>query len=412
MMREKYRLFLENLLLINKKYEILNTNNNNFNIFTILRKAHDEQNLHSKFITKLLENKLYGKILCELFLEELSIDVEIKNYSITTEYYLENGRIDIFLVIIGEKQRKAIVIENKIYATDQEKQLVRYFQEINKTYKAEEIEIVYLTLDGKEPSENSCGNLENIKIMSYKEDIFNWIENCIKEVAENPKMRETLIQYKDLIKELTNKGDEKMNNELKEIILKKPDYLKTAYLIPDVLTNIKKDLQFKFWEKLEGKLNGKLEKQVIKLFKYPNCHYSKNLIERYYTNSNKNKFYGLMYYIKDIENRGALYLRIEIESNLYWGFRIIDVNGNSNNNSNNNLKDDYLKDILDRKGFVRTDWWLGWKYLYLEGETTINFRSLDSKLAAVLNDNENLEKLVEKLSKDIKKDLDSIKDLI
>lgn len=30
------------------------------------------------------------------------------------------------------------------------------------------------------------------------------------------------------------------------------------------------------------------------------------------------RFYGLMYFIKDLENRGKLYLRIEVSDNLYF----------------------------------------------------------------------------------------------
>ena len=58
-------------------------------------------------------------------------------------------------------------------------------------YKPKEIELVYLTLAGAEPSEDSIKGLpdvvkENIKIISYKDDIIAWIEDCRKEAAQVP----------------------------------------------------------------------------------------------------------------------------------------------------------------------------------------------------------------------------------
>ncbi len=103
-----------------------------------------------------------------------------------------------------------------------------------------------------------------------------------------------------------------MTEEMKNMILSNKDYLDMTYKLTDVLVKIKQDLQLKFWEKLEEKLNNSLNLQLEKRLEYPNHHYSKNLIEKFYTNSRNNRFYGLMYFIKDLENRGKLYLRIEV----------------------------------------------------------------------------------------------------
>ena len=78
---------------------------------------------------------------------------------------------------------------------------------INKNYSNDELEMVYLTLDGSEPNEESTKGLtkevrEKIITMSYKENIVEWLNDCIKEVAEVPIIRETLIQYRSLLKKL------------------------------------------------------------------------------------------------------------------------------------------------------------------------------------------------------------------
>ena len=45
---ENYKIFLENLILISKKYKIINSTKETFNIFSILRNEYDEINLSFK----------------------------------------------------------------------------------------------------------------------------------------------------------------------------------------------------------------------------------------------------------------------------------------------------------------------------------------------------------------------------
>ena len=404
---ENYKIFLENLSLISRKYKIINSTKETFNIFSILRNEYDEVNLHSKFLSELLKDKNHGRKFIELLLPIIGVEnINYKRVNIFSEYSVkDNGRIDIILKFFLEDSKKVVVIENKIYADDQYQQLKRYYDSmLMEGYKPEEIELVYLTLAGAEPSEDSIKGLpaavrENMRIISYKDDIITWIEDCIKEVAQVPIIRETLVQYESLLKKITGKGEKTMTEEMKNMILSNKDYLDMTYKLTDVLVKIKQDLQLKFWEKLEEKLNNSLNLQLEKRLEYPNHHYSKNLIEKFYTNSRNNRFYGLMYFIKDLENRGKLYLRIEVSDNIYFGFRIINNEGNSTTNK----KDDYLeKELLDLK-FARTDWWLGWKYLCsseLQNQF-INFKELDSNLANVLRDDKKLERLTSEIEEEI-----------
>ena len=411
---ENYKIFFENLCLINKKYNLINLKKEDFNIFSILRNEYDEVNLHSKFIVELLKNKNYGKKFIEIFLGKLEIQVfNYENINIFSEYSKGiNGRIDILLEFSKGKEKKAIIIENKIYAEDQIGQLNRYYYSmINKNYSNDELEIVYLTLDGSEPNEESTKGLtkeekEKIIIISYKENIIGWIDDCIKEVAEVPIIRETLIQYRSILKKITGKEERKLINEIEKLVLSNNEYLKMIYKIDDVLREIKIDLQFKFWKKLEEKLNEIAIKKKMKLenrLEYPNLHYSIDLIKNY----SKKKFFGLMYFIKEIENRGKLYLRIEVEERVYYGFRII----NNNGKSNFNMIDNYLEKEFKELNFKRTDWWLGFKYIsnFENINEFIDFKYFNESLAILLNNDEKLEKLVKYISEDIENTLDYIK---
>lgn len=411
---ENYKIFFENLCLINKKYNLINSKKEDFNIFSILRNEYDEVNLHSKFIVELLKNKNYGKKFIEIFFEKLEIQVfNYENINVFSEYSKGiNGRIDILLEFSKGKEKKAIIIENKIYAEEQIGQLNRYYYSmINKNYSNDELEIVYLTLDGSEPNEESIKGLtkeekEKIIIISYKENIIEWIDACIKEVAEVPIIRETLIQYKNLLKKITGKEERKLINEIEELVLSNNEYLKMIYKIDDVLREIKIDLQFKFWKKLEEKLNEMAIKRKIKLetnLGYPNLHYSIDLVKNY----PKKKFFGLMYFIKELENRGKLYLRIEVEEKVYYGFRIITNNGESNFN----MLDDYLEKEFKELNFTRTNWWLGFKYIsnFENISGSIDFKYFNENLAILLNNDEKLEKLVKHISEDIEDTLNYLK---
>lgn len=116
-----------------------------------------------------------------------------------------------------------------------------------------------------------------------------------------------------------------------------------------------------------------------------------------------------MYEIKELENGSKLYLRIEVDHNIYWGLRVIDKDGNSNKNSN----EEYLKKSLKEFGFIVSDkMWLGWRHCYLDEISleTIDFNKLDSKLASILRDEDKLKKLVESIVLSIKKDLAKLKE--
>lgn len=403
----KYKLFLENINLIDKKYQILKSKDENFNIFSILRNEYDEVNLHSKFIVELIKNKTYGYKFLILFLKKIGIDFfEIKDYQVFGEYTVKNnGRIDILIKIYSKIEKKVIVLENKIYAEDQFQQLKRYYDSmVREGYKDKEIEIVYLTLFGQAPSEESILGLKgkNIIEISYKNEIIEWIEELIKEVAQNPIMRETLVQYKNLLEKLTNSEEKDFMKELKEMILLNQEYLNIAWKLPDIVENIKVDLQLKFWQKLEEKLDVSLkEKGFLKenSLPFPNHHYSKENIEKFYRNMKKNRWFGLMYFIKEIENRGKLYLRIEVEENIYYGFRIID----NLNNFNQNDKDDLFEKEMLKLKFQRTENWLGWKYIYnLENkEQRLNLKNMNNEVASVLNDDKKLDNLILGIEKDI-----------
>ncbi len=217
-----------------------------FNVFSILKLTHLEDRLHSHFIKELLDpegSHLKKGLFLNLFLHILNkkwpdeLQYKSDEFSkVHREFHIgaidplnkTGGRIDI--LIEGSSPKRFISIENKIYAGDQKNQIERYcnFEDkINDVY--------YLTLDGKEPHISSIGNLksdEHFKLISFKTHIIDWLELCLKEVYDEPILRESIKQYLILIQKLTHTVSDKFEKEIDKLIinnLEAAKYVASAY---------------------------------------------------------------------------------------------------------------------------------------------------------------------------------------
>ncbi|MBP5505835.1 MAG: PD-(D/E)XK nuclease family protein [Bacteroidales bacterium] len=182
-----------------------------FNMFEILGVAHYEL-LHSKIIASILDpNGSHGQYdtFLKLFISVIgdAIDLDTKTAVVETEVTTEEGRIDI---LITDNENKSIIIENKLYASDQPEQLIRYDRYAKKNRRNHSI--YYLSLFRAKASENSAKDVEYYTI-SYAENIISWLKLCIKECAAKPLIRETLIQYLNHLKVLTNQDMDTQNEE-------------------------------------------------------------------------------------------------------------------------------------------------------------------------------------------------------
>lgn len=233
---EKLQRLLDEVRLILKKAEVekkeADRRGESFNIFNVLGVTSDETRTHSAFIAELLDpNGSHG--LGDQFLRSFVDTVDcLRSWNFDTksakvhkelsiggknEDCLEGGRIDITV----ESNGKAIIIENKIYAGDQEKQLVRYYN-----YGAKNcpkgFRLLYLTLNGDDASKYSREKLvvnEDYYTVAYNHEISDWLQRCIEFSARRPLARETLIQYQNLINQLTmNSMDKNSQEELLKLM--------------------------------------------------------------------------------------------------------------------------------------------------------------------------------------------------
>ena len=222
----------------NTKLEEKKSRGESFNIFSICGVNHYEVT-HSAIIAEFL-NPLgsHGQkeAFVKAFVESLNLsdfDFSLDDVEVTTEMIIPNGRIDI---VISNDNKQAIIIENKIYAADQWQQLKRY-DEYAKTKYHNGYKILYLTLNGSSPNDGASQKVAH-RTISYKHHIIDWLLECRHIAIEKPLIRETLNQYIQHLKKLTNTID--METDNKNSIIK---LLIENYQATEKILNIQRDLE-------------------------------------------------------------------------------------------------------------------------------------------------------------------------
>ncbi len=220
-----------------------------FNVFSVLRRESDEVNLHSRFLAALFDHRKSRDAPRENLKDFLENVVECQFEHDSAEVDRERDGIDILIV---NKAKQAVAIENKIDAGDQPGQLQRYHDKLEKN-GYNEIHMLYLTLHGHDPSEESRGALSIDKIIniSYKSDLRPWLERCQERACDEPPLRESVAQYLHLIQKMTgtDQGEAYMS-ELKKLCLEdnNPVLVHDLYwaMIEEMVS-----LQHKLWEDIE-----------------------------------------------------------------------------------------------------------------------------------------------------------------
>lgn len=263
--KELYENFFSKGEEIIKKYP--RKKENKYNIFSILKQEEKEEGCHSRIIFNLINdcesNKLEKRFLKLFFKEVLDEEFdEKKKYFVEREKNLgKYGRADLF---IEDSDGKAYLIEMKINAGDQPKQLSRYNQYLKKNYK-DDYQIYYLTLNGYHPSSYSLKGRAEVEyiIISFVDNIYNWIEKCIEEIGENNKiLKINLEQYLETLTKITNRIGEAQKMDFIKM-MKEGNNFRIAQEIVNNFEEIKQGIKEEFILELRERIVKKLNIEDI-----------------------------------------------------------------------------------------------------------------------------------------------------
>lgn len=377
MNKEHLQILLQRIHVISEKYKATKSKNA-FNIFTVIRKGHEEVSLHSKFLFELLSPKgSHHKkdLFLQLFIKELKIDFHLKNATVGIE--VEN----IDLLITNKSQ--AIIIENKIYAGDQPKQLSRYYKTISNK-KINDIYIVYLSLNGKPPSKQSIQEIpsdffieikKRLLSKSYRQFINTWLSNCVKESATEPALRETIIQYQHLLKQLT------MSNEVEERIqllnlLGQGDYMEQASYVVNNWSHMRWHTEMNFWnDLLENKPKNLSNYTLIEEYQFSTTYINGAV----HSSRNRDLEYGIALSLFDYGDENICFF-IE-RNNTQIGYGIM-VNYSQHKEikkaydiKKTSLKEHVINELYDNFVADESSPWIHWKH----PKRDINFEQFSSK---------------------------------
>ena len=268
-MNELFRNWLDSIaLIVKKQQEIASIRGENYNLFKVIHMTSNETSVHSAFISDLLNPKgLHGmgdKFL-RLFLdtinthgfifELLGCKAEIEK-DIGPKTDTTGGRLDIYLT---NQAGQAIIIENKIYAGDQEAQILRYHNFAIKSHKNKHL-LLYLSLDGlvhdiDYTTKGGAKLDEDFYTISYRDDILEWLYKCRQLAVDKPLLREGISHYINLVKYLTHTNmSAQATKEMTDIVVKDPEHIRNLNTYAKAIENAKKALTVKFWEDLFSKM--------------------------------------------------------------------------------------------------------------------------------------------------------------
>ena len=221
---------------------------NDFNPLLCVQKLDDEANMHSGFLYALLNpcgEHYQDDLFLKLFLDSISLKKWFGDTN-NAEVYKEYKNIDIY---ITNNNNKHIIIENKIWARDQDRQIERYIETIakeqskdfsdiesnelesseNETQQEqsqpyENIIVLYLTPDAKNPTQQSLGkwkiqgdslvnenNKVRFKAISYNNEMIDWLDSALNEAGGISNLRMAIECYTDVVKRLTGQKENTMD---------------------------------------------------------------------------------------------------------------------------------------------------------------------------------------------------------
>ncbi|MBK1885618.1 PD-(D/E)XK nuclease family protein [Marinobacter sp. DY40_1A1] len=218
---------------------------NDFNLLSSVLSVNDEVRLHTRFIYSLLNPKgkhYQGTRFLELFLEAIGRQDWLLDFSSVTvlKEHCPDGQQDQIDLWITDGKRQ-IVIENKLSAQDQKRQVARYLKAVGATNpeQADDTLFIYLTKNRQSPSDFGLGDLmvcqqtrrllnanrqpvAHYQNLSYRRhtqqnSIHAWLDSCTQAVERQSNIAWALQDYQAVVERATKEYVSKVKT-LKDVL--------------------------------------------------------------------------------------------------------------------------------------------------------------------------------------------------
>lgn len=213
-----------------------------------------------KLLEKLAADKLAADKLAAFNQEAVSkVVLEYDLGPVVINEHPTGGRIDVYL---EDASGCVLVIENKIYASDQKCQLLRYHNTLDDRNQPHIL--VYLTLFGNSPSGYSLGtDNQEVKSTLSSDDVitlsYGQINDWLAAIKDrcSPSISYNIEQYQDLINKLI------MKETVINTILTSGDNYLSAVKIAENIENCRMELKRRFMQDLRQELSSDYETKDI-----------------------------------------------------------------------------------------------------------------------------------------------------
>lgn len=314
----RYRDILAEAALLHERY--VSSRPEPFNIFSVLRSASDEVNLHSRFLAALLDHRQPNdkeRSNLQSFLESVAGVDQFDQSGVRVGR--EKYNVDI---LITNDSKHAVVVENKIWAGDQPGQLQRYHSELMaRDFPDKQIHLCYLTPYGRDPSDKSVGTLDptRVKKIAYQDPKFqDWLRSCQKRAYDEPELRESVGQYLRVVQKLTGTD---VNEEHRDRLIKlclENNNLAVVHDLKNVFDEAWIQLMWTTFTEIEEELTNRVDDLPEK---HQDCDISRDRISSFVYPRGE-QWCGLSFRLTNTSQLGVGVDRGD-QYGIYWGIKCI-----------------------------------------------------------------------------------------
>ena len=310
----------------------------------------------------------------------------------------QRGFIDILVEAQVPSGRLALVIENKIYASDQPRQLARYWRGLkNQGWLNEEIVLVYITPDGHAPEQISLTGLPAsvagaTVCMSWRDDLIKWLECCPGHLSLPVRLEDCINQYKELLADMSdNNTVDPVAASFAQSLLDDRRMLGSLFDMGDVLSQVRARLMSLLWQDLSTALKSDLttlKKTVAQPEQWlmqlePDDSSSLPYLMDIYS-SECPCCSSLCLCIKNLPDGSRIAFKVEFYEQMYYGPVLFDAHGQQVERQFINLTDSFAS-LLEYLGYTasarKTDGFINFRYL------TCNLEQPHSSDSSIRRDN-------------------------